>query len=41
MNEIYWAVAKAYQRFSVRLRKDKALRRGVENIRENLSKVKG
>jgi len=41
MNEIYSAVAKAYQRLSVRLTKGKALRRGVENIRDNLSKIKG
>jgi len=30
-------VAKAYQRFSVNLRMDKALRKKVETIRANLS----
>jgi REP element-mobilizing transposase RayT len=37
----YSAVAKAYQRFSVNMRRERALRKKIEGIEANLSSVKG
>ncbi len=37
----YSAVAKAYERFSLKLAEDVALRKEIESISRELSKVKG